>query len=122
MDDASDESPEPALRELFDVFFAGEDRMLLHPAAVDALLAKGLVSLLLSSCDVDTPGSWPFDALTDVTYVSPAARDLAGLSGFCQLIGIAERDAASAESVMFILRRIASVNSVKRLYAQKWDS
>ena len=94
---------EPTLDELHDVFLAGEKANVpRHPAAVDALLDGHLVSLLLARCDAGSPGYWPLVVLWRAAFISKVAQDQIGLAGL-PLLGMAERDAAVAPSILNIL-------------------
>ena len=101
--------------ELLNVFLAGEDDAPTHPAAVDALLAGDLVSLLLARCAEDIPGGWTLDALQRATFISQAAIERVGLAGFLRLLSMAERDAALAPSnpgIFIILMKVTLSKSV----------
>lgn len=90
-----------------------------HPSAVDALLSAGLVPLLLSLCvrggdEAGTRlGTLPFKCLRHATRFREAASDQLGLAGFCELLSVAERNAALAPEITSILKCAASSLFVK---------
>ena len=115
MDESMEEGtfPELELRDLRDVLLGG-DGAPTHSAAMNALLSAGLVPLLLSLCARQPrSSSLAFECLQRATCVSEAARDQVGLTGFRQMCGFVERDAALASVVTPILLNTANCESVK---------
>ena len=107
-----EESLELALSELCDVFLAGEVDAPTHPAAVDELLAAGLISLLLARCATASPRrlSYYISALTRATAIRETACESVGLNGVCKLLDIVDGNADSAPLVLEVLRN--TVHSV----------